>query len=42
MIIWLVILTLAVIWCGWSIHQLCGAISCILKILKDNNITGKE
>lgn len=42
MIVWLIILTLAVIWCGWSIHQLCGVINRIFEILKDNDITGME
>ena len=35
MTVWLIILTVAVIWCAWSIHQLCGAINSILEIIKD-------
>ena len=33
--VWLIILTVAVIWCAWSIHELCGAIKAILEMLKN-------
>lgn len=33
--VWLIILTVAVIWCIWGIFELCGAVKAILEILKN-------
>ena len=35
MVVWLIILTAAFIWCAWGIHELCGAIKAILEILRN-------
>lgn len=37
MTVWLIILTIAVLWCGWSIFELCKAIKTILEIIHDMN-----